>query len=114
MSDLEMQRLFAHNGRVDEVQLDEELQLHLLEPERNYEKHIVTLVEITEVHAGKPGYFKNAEGQRAPVVMVGPTRANRFLFVPIEPTGAWGVWRAVTAFSANTHSIERYQQEISR
>ena len=112
MSDIEIDRLFAHNGRVDELQLDEELQLHLLEPEHDYEKHIVTFKEITEVHAVKPGYFKNAEGQRAPAVMVGPTKAGRFLFVPIEPTGAWGVWRAVTAFSANTHSIERYQQEI--
>ena len=112
MSNIEIRRLFAHNGRVDELQLDEELQLHLLEPGHDYEKHIVTLVEITEVHTGSPRYFKNAGGQRAPVVMVGPTKANRCLFVPIEPTGAWGVWRAVTAFSANTHSIERYQQEI--
>ena len=112
MSDIEIEQLFAHNGRVDELQLDEELQQHLLEPEHDYEKHIVTLAEIMEVHTGKPGYFENDKGQRAPVVMLGPTKANRMLFVPIEPTGAWGVWRAVTAFSANTHSIERYQQEI--
>ena len=112
MPDIEIFQLFANNGPVDQLQLDEEFQVHLLEAGRAFAKHVVSFAELTEVHAGEPRYFKNEQGQRAPAVMVGPTKAGRFLFVPIEPTGAWGVWRAVTAFTANTHSVERYQQEL--
>lgn len=42
--------------------------------------------------------------------MVGPTRAGRFLCVPIEPTGKCGVWRPVTAFTANAHHVKRYEE----
>ena len=64
MPDIELNQLFANNGPVDQLQLDEELQVHLLDPARDYAKHIVSLTELTEVHSGEPRYFKNLEGRR--------------------------------------------------
>ena len=108
---IEIQQLFNDNGTVEELQLDEELQAHLLQhPD---EKHNVSFAELIEVHQNKPLYYLNAAGHRAPIYMVGPTTADRFLFVPIEPTGTQEVWRPVTAFTANTIYVNRYKQDIN-
>lgn len=111
LSDVEIQSLFADNGPVEELELDEELQQHLIERGIT-EKHIVSFVEILEVLQGAPRFFENLPGRRAPISMVGPTNLNRILCVPIEPTGKTGVWRPVTAFTANAHHIDRYSTEV--
>ena len=110
MANVEIENLFAHNGSVEELELDEELELHLKERGIT-EKHIVSFVEILEVLQGNPRYFENLPGRRAPISMVGPTDSNRILCVPIEPTGKTGVWRPVTAFTANAHHVDRYYEE---
>jgi hypothetical protein len=100
--------LFESNGEVDELELVEELEEHLVE-RAVYGKHRVSLGEVLEVRSVAPKYFANAgSGHRAPVVMVGPTRKGRMLCVPIEPSGRRGLWRPVTAFEANTHHRDRY------
>lgn len=111
MPDDEIALLFGQNGPVEELELDEELELHLRE-RGNFPKHIVSFSEILEVFAGSPRFMENSSvpNRRAPVVMVGPTQAGRFLCVPIEPTGKWGVWRPVTAFTANSHHVRRYEE----
>jgi len=45
---------------------------------------------------------------RAPVLMLGGTREDRVLAVPIEPTQRWGAWRAVTAFEASAEHQALY------
>ena len=108
-----MDFLFNKDGPVEEIELDAELELHLRE-RGGFEKHIVSLAEIREVFDGTPQFWRNspAPGRRAPLVMVGPTLSGRFLTVPIEPTGKWGIWRPVTAFTSNTYHRERYWQEL--
>ncbi len=112
MSEVEIEAIFAQNGAVNQLELDEELEEHLRERGLST-KHIVSLSEILEVFGGDPKFFENpsSQGRRAPIVMVGPTSAERILCVPIEPTGRWGIWRPITAFTANTHHIERYREE---
>lgn len=112
MSEVEINSLFADNGPVEELELDEELEIHL-KLRGQTEKHIVSFSEILEVFYAKPQYFENLSGRRAPVVMLGPTSGGRMLCVPIEPTGRTGVWRPVTAYTANTHHVERYNSEDS-
>ena len=90
--------------------MHEELELHLVERGIT-EKHTGSFTEILEVLTGTPKYFENLPGRRAPVSMVGPTRNGRMLCVPIEPTGKMGVWRPVTAFTADTHHVERFKSE---
>ena len=51
MSDVEIQSIFADNGPVEELELDEELEHHLIERGIT-EKHIVSFVEILEVLQG--------------------------------------------------------------
>lgn len=112
-SALNVERLVAEHGRVEELDLDDEFQAHLTE-RATYEKHVVTLAEVLEVHLRQPMYFENhGEGRRAPIIMVGPTDAGRFLCVPLEPTGRKGVWRPVTAFQANTHHRQSYEGDLS-
>ena len=113
MDEVELEALLGQNGTVDELELSEELDLHLRERGIT-EKHIVSFSEILEAFSGNPGYFLNlvGPGRRAPLVKVGPTQSGRILCVPIEPTGRWGIWRPVTAFTANTHHIERYNREV--
>ena len=110
MSRIEIEKLFVDNGQVERLELGQELQFHL--DERGItEKHIVTFTEILEVLDLRPKYFENLPGRRAPVSMVGPTRDGRILCVPIEPTGDMGVWRPVTAYTANAHHLARYNAE---
>ena len=94
----------ADSGPVDELEFDEDLGQHLRE-RGVFDKHVVSFAEILEVFHGAPRYFENLSGRRAPIVMVGLTRENRYLCVPIQPTG-----KPVTAFTANTHHVERYHQ----
>lgn len=109
MPDAELETIFAENGRVEHLHLDDALATHL--EERGISgKHIVSFAEIQGVYQGAPEYFANSPGRRAPAVMVGPTLEGRFLCVPIEPTDTWGVWRPVTAYTANTHHVERYRR----
>ena len=98
-----------YNGEVEELELTEELQAHIAL--RDYDKHRVSLAEIREVHSGEPKFFSNAGPGNAPIFMVGPTAADRFLIVPLDPTGQRGVWRPRTAFEANAHHITRYHGE---
>ena len=42
MPDIEILQFFADNGEVDELQLDEEFQVHLLEAEHDFEKHVAS------------------------------------------------------------------------
>ena len=109
MPNTELETLFAENGRVEYLNLDYALATHL--QERGISgKHIVSFAEILEVHQNVPEYFENSPGRRAPAVMVGPTREGRFFCVPIEPTSTRGVWKPVTAYTANTHHIERHRR----
>jgi hypothetical protein len=97
-------------GAVEELEFTDEFLEHMSE-RGTYEKHLVTIGEVLEVHAGVPRYFLNASTGRAPIVMVGPTHAERMLCVPLEPVAnREGVWRPVTAFEANAHHRARYRQ----
>ncbi len=105
------EQLFAQHGRVEELELDIDLQDHL-STRGIYSKHTVSLNEILEVHQGNPKYFENiGRNKRAPIIMVGVTLSDRVLCIPIEPTGVEGRWRVVTAFEANTHHKERYLEQ---
>lgn len=107
MPDTEVEILFAEHGPVHELELDGALEIHLRE-RGTFGKHIVSFLEILEVLNGDPEFFTNSPGRRAPAVMVGPTSEGRFLCVPIEPARRQGVWRPVTAYTANAHHVERY------
>ena len=104
----EATQVFARHGDVDALEVDDEFRGHLTS-RATYPKHQVNVTEVLQVHAGAPKYFVNTGGHRAPIVMVGPTVAGRFLCVPVEPTGRMGVWRPITAFDANTHHKDRYR-----
>ena len=108
MPDAELDALFAEYGLVQDLELDGDLEIHLRE-RGTFGKHIVSFGEILEVLKGEPEFFATSPGRRALAVMVGPTLEGRFLSVPIEPTGRSGVWRAITAYTANTHHVERYR-----
>jgi hypothetical protein len=105
-----IEEIFAQAGPVESLEFEDEFFVHL-QRRGHYDKHEVTITEIMQVHTGAPRYFGN-EGQdrRAPVIMVGPTAAGRFLVIPIEPAGRYGVWRPITAFEANTHHREAYRK----
>jgi len=66
LSDVEIQSIFADNGPVEELELDEELEHHLIERGIT-EKHIVSFVEILEVLQGNPRFFENLPSRRAPI-----------------------------------------------
>jgi hypothetical protein len=100
--------LFARDGRVEELDFDDDVLDHLAQ-RGFYPKHRVAVVEILQVHEGVPRYFANVGTGRAPIVIVEPTAAGRFLCVPIEPTGLRGTWRPVTAFEANAHHRTKYE-----
>ena len=111
MKEPDITDILSSSGPVEELELDDALQEHLQE-RGTYDKHRVSLSEILEVHQLSPKLFTNSSPHgRAPVIMVGPTAAGRFLCIPIEPAGKWGVWRPVTAFEANTHHREKYREE---
>lgn len=112
----ELGSIFAEHGPVEELEIDDAFLEHLRK-RGWYAEHSVRLAEILQVHSGRPRYFLNAtppgdgappRPRRAPVVMVGPTALGRFVTVPIEPTGRYGIWHPVTAFQSNTHHRERY------
>jgi hypothetical protein len=109
----QIEELFRANGSVDELEIDDEFRAHLAD-RGIYAEHRVRAIEVLEVHAGKPRYFLNASSpihtRRAPLVMVGPTLAARFLCVPLEPTGRRGIWRPVTAFEASAHHKTKFLQ----
>ena len=103
--------LFEEFGRVEELDIDEEFISHMADESKQYQKHMISLKEIRQVHGWYPEYFINSgEGKRAPVILVGPTDAGRMIVVPIEPTRIKGIWHPVTAFDANNHHIDRYQE----
>ena len=103
--------ILSVNGPVEALELDDAFQLHLRE-RGTYPKHRVSLTEIVQVHQLNPKLFVNPSPTgRAPVVMIGATGAGRFLCIPIEPTGKWGIWRPLTAFEANAHHREKYWGE---
>jgi hypothetical protein len=111
--------LFIYYGRVEKLEMPSDLQRHL----RN-QGHNVRLTEIADVLAqGRARFFRNVAAEtgtipsqveqveaerRAPLLMVGPTRAGRILCVPIEPTGRFGVWRPITAYDAGERLLRRY------
>lgn len=104
----EIVSILSTSGRVERLELDDTLRQHLLD-RGTYSKHLVRLAEIVQVYENSPQYFPNTSATgRAPLIMVGQTGEERMLCIPIEPTGRWGVWRAVTAFEANTHHRQRY------
>ncbi len=105
-----LESLLIQHGQIEELDFDGDLELHLRE-RGTYDKHIVSFTEIREVFLGDPLFFENLPGRKALLLMVGPTIAGRFLTVPIEPTGRLGHWRPVTAFTSNSHHVERYNTE---
>lgn len=113
---MDMDELFSAHGRVEELEITDEFCDHLGE-RSTYTKHIVSILEILEVHESSPKYFLNTgtpdDPARAPVIMVGPTNAGRFLCAPLMPTGRQGVWRPITAFQANTHHRRKYEGKSS-
>ena len=86
----DINQFFVDNGAVEELEFNDELSKHLAEQEY-YSKHQVTLTEILEVHLGRPRYFDNRAGKRAPVIMLGPTTKQRLLCIPIERAD-WQSW----------------------
>jgi hypothetical protein len=102
-------QLFEIYGEVEELVFDDDYYAHVRE-RATYQKHVVADTEILEVHQGRPAYYANAGRHRAPVLMVGPTLAGRFLVIPLEPSGLRGAWRVVTSFQANQHHVSRYQE----
>lgn len=108
MSSADARRLFQTQGPVDEIEFDEEFAEHMAS--RRYQKHDVTTSEILEAHWNGPRYFENAGAGRAPIILVGRTIDDRYIVVPLEPTGRWGRWRAVTAFEANAHHRTMYEE----
>ena len=108
---IDLDNLLHSNGPVDEIELDAEYIVHQ-DHRAIYDKHRVSSMEIVEAHGGSPLYIENEGSQRrAPLLLVGPTENGRMIAVPLEPTGRWGIWRAVTAFEANSHHRERYYGE---
>ena len=104
----DLAQLFCEHGEVEELEFGDKFYLHLAE-RATYEKHQFTSQEVLEVHQGQPRYFENTgAGRRAPIIMVGPTLAGRFLGVPLVPAGRFGVWRPLTGFQANTNDVTRY------
>ena len=81
-----------------------------------YDKHIVSFTEILEVFEGARLFFENSSGQRAPLVLVDPTSEERYLTIPIEPTGKQGIWSPVTSFHLQTrttlHGIGRREMKM--
>ena len=107
-----VKELFAEHGEPRELELTDEFMEHQA-ARAVYDKHLVSALEITEAHEGAPRYFVNeGELRTAPIALVGPTVAGRMLTVPIEPSGRWSVWRPVSAYEANRHHVERYNQEV--
>ena len=111
MQEYDINALFEQYGAVEELEIDEGFAEHMSEEARQYEKHKVSFKEVRQMHAGSPEYFLN-EGveRRAPVIIVGPTNTGRMIVVPIEPTRKKGVWHPITAFEANAHHKERYEE----
>ena len=106
----EAEQWFSLHGTVDELETPEDFLDHLA-ARAIYDKHDVSASEVLEAHKTAPQYFANdGEGRRAPIAMVGPTRAGRMLCVPIGPTGRAGLWRCVSAYEANAHHIARYKE----
>lgn len=106
-----LEELFALYGYVEELHFDEEFADHMASESRQYGKHSVSQKEIRQTHAWAPKYFKNeGTGKRAPVIMVGPEYSGRMIVVAIEPTHTTGMWHPVTAFEANAHHRESYEE----
>jgi hypothetical protein len=104
-----LEALTVH-GAVEELEFTEEFLEHM-RSRGTYEKHVVNVTEILEVHSGEPKYFLNSSTGRAPVIMLGITTDGRWLCVPVEPvSGRKGVWQPVTAFEANAHHRRRYEE----
>lgn len=79
--------------------------------EAKFASHKITVAEVLQVLDGDPRFFRNRADRRASHVMVGPTAGNRLLVVPIEEWGGEGIWRPVTAFSANDSQTARYRSK---
>ena len=126
--------LFDRHGTVDELVFDDAFFEHLAQ-RATFDKHRVSLAEILQAHQTCPRYYVNVAQQssstesdtstlssgkaatldaaaqrRAPIVMLGATNSGRVLKVPLVPTDTRGIWRPITAFQANTHDRQRYEE----
>jgi hypothetical protein len=81
--------------------------------EAKFAVHGVSVVEVQEVFEGTPEYFENLIGRRAPYVMLGTTRAERMLLVPIERWGSGNLWRPVTAYEPRTAQAARFKENVN-
>jgi hypothetical protein len=79
------------------------------ESEAKFARHGIAVSDVLEVFEKWPRYYRNRPDRRATHVMVGPTLRGRVLVVPIEPWGAEGLWRPVTAFPATPGQVSRYR-----
>ena len=102
--------LFEASGAVEELEFTLEFLAHI-EERATYDKHRISSSEILEAHHNNPRYFTNRAGLRAPTIMVGKSARGRIITVPLEPSGTYSLWRPVTAFEANQHDIQRFQEE---
>jgi uncharacterized DUF497 family protein len=73
--------------------------------------HGVTIIDVLDVLDLEPRFFENRRARRASHLMVGATRSGHILVVPVEDWGR-GIWRPVTAFTANTWQVRRYRSSI--
>ncbi|MCY4623391.1 MAG: hypothetical protein OXC99_00045 [Chloroflexi bacterium] len=106
----DLQAIIEAFGRIDAVEVDAAFAEHMASRRRRYDKHFVTLAELQEVFNGLPRfYFNRGEQRRAPVVMVGETRAGRIIVVPIVKGAPEGTWNPISAFEGNAHHRERYR-----
>jgi hypothetical protein len=100
--------LFTQYGRVLRLVFTDALRQHLAQ-RGIHRKHRVLIAEIIQVHTGRPRFLLSTSVVgRAPIIMVGPTAADRFLVVPLVPTNRQGDWEPVTAYEANRHHLARY------
>jgi hypothetical protein len=79
--------------------------------EAKFADHGANIIDVLDVLDPEPRFFVNRRGRRASHVMVGPIRSGRVLVVPIEDWGR-GVWRPVTAFTANAWQVRRYRSSL--
>ena len=79
--------------------------------ESEMNRHGVLAREVMEVFEGEFGLLRNAKRHKATHLMVGKTRAGRWLTIPIAPTGQPGVWRPATAFPARKADRAKLEQK---
>lgn len=73
--------------------------------------HGLTERQVDQVLDGPFLHYRNRRGRRAARLVVGRDHGGQCIVVPIEPTGAHGVWRPVTAWRCDDTYEARLRRE---